>query len=513
MTKVLIAEDERPIARLLEMNLTRAGYVCTLAPDGLTAADLIEKNDYDLALLDIMLPGLDGYALLDYLRPQGVPVIFLTAKAAVKDRVLGLRLGADDYIVKPFAMDELMARMEMVLRRAGKGGHQLQAFDVTLDSAVAAARLALHQQPAALWQGEELVSSNIPVDVNAPLADGTMTTVRSGGGTYALFASELQGGYRIVTAYDLTALYTSRNAAVRRFLGLEAVVLAAAALVTALLARQMTRPLQILRAASAEIAGGDYDRRTALHTGDELENVSQSFDKMADAVQEKIADLQVDVQRREDFMGAFAHELKTPMTSIIGYADMLRTLQIDPAEQHEAAGAIYHESRRLEALSYKLLSLLSLSDERLELAPVDLTDLWPRLRMACPQVPLLTPQGGAVVHGDADLLLDLLCNLVQNAAKASPAGMPVTVLLADAGDTVALTVQDHGCGIPADKLARVTEPFYMVDKSRARKQGGSGMGLALCQRIAAVHGGTLQISSQVGVGTAVTVTLPKEVQP
>ena len=121
MTKVLIAEDERPIARLLEMNLTRAGYVCTLAPDGLTAADLIEKNDYDLALLDIMLPGLDGYALLDYLRPQGVPVIFLTAKAAVKDRVLGLRLGADDYIVKPFAMDELMARMEMVLRRAGKG--------------------------------------------------------------------------------------------------------------------------------------------------------------------------------------------------------------------------------------------------------------------------------------------------------------------------------------------------------------------------------------------------------
>ena len=105
------------------------------APDGLTAADLIEKNDYDLALLDIMLPGLDGYALLDYLRPQGVPVIFLTAKAAVKDRVLGLRLGADDYIVKPFAMDELMARMEMVLRRAGKGGHQLQAFDVTLDSA------------------------------------------------------------------------------------------------------------------------------------------------------------------------------------------------------------------------------------------------------------------------------------------------------------------------------------------------------------------------------------------
>ena len=389
----------------------------------------------------------------------------------------------------------------------------LQRRGISTGDAALTARVTAQAVPAALWRGDTLVCATLEGLQSLPLGDAATVTVRTENSIYAVYASDLQGGLRLVTAYDLTGLYRDRNAALMRFLLLEAAVLAAASAVTALLARRLTRPLAVLTDAGAQIAAGDYARRTDLHTGDEIEALSRSFDKMADAVQEKIADLQVDVQRREDFMGAFAHELKTPMTSIIGYADMLRTLQIDPAEQHEAAGAIYHESRRLEALSYKLLSLLSLSDERLELAPVDLTDLWPRLRMACPQVPLLTPQGGAVVHGDADLLLDLLCNLVQNAAKASPAGMPVTVLLADAGDTVALTVQDHGCGIPADKLARVTEPFYMVDKSRARKQGGSGMGLALCQRIAAVHGGTLQISSQVGVGTAVTVTLPKEVQP
>lgn len=134
MTKVLIAEDERPIARLLEMNLTRAGYVCTLAPDGLTAADLIEKNDYDLALLDIMLPGLDGYELLEYLRPTGTPVIFITAKGSLGDRVKGLRLGADDYIVKPFEIAELVARVESVLRRTGRGGRMLRAWDVQLDA-------------------------------------------------------------------------------------------------------------------------------------------------------------------------------------------------------------------------------------------------------------------------------------------------------------------------------------------------------------------------------------------
>ena len=124
MTHVLIVEDEHLIARLIEMSLTRAGYDCTVAGDGRTAADLIEENDYDLALLDIMLPGLDGYELLDYLRPQGVPVIFITAKGTVKERVEGLRRGADDYIVKPFSLVELEARVQAHLRREAR--HSLE---------------------------------------------------------------------------------------------------------------------------------------------------------------------------------------------------------------------------------------------------------------------------------------------------------------------------------------------------------------------------------------------------
>ena len=122
MNHILIAEDEHLIARLIELTLTRAGYHCTVAEDGTTAADLIEKQSFDLALLDIMLPGADGYELLEYLKPQGVPVIFITAKAAVKDRVQGLRLGADDYIVKPFEVKELLARVHAVLRRTGDDG-------------------------------------------------------------------------------------------------------------------------------------------------------------------------------------------------------------------------------------------------------------------------------------------------------------------------------------------------------------------------------------------------------
>lgn len=135
MNRILIVEDEATISRLIEVSLKRAGYDCTVANDGVTAADLIEANDYDLALLDIMLPGLDGYDLLEYLRPMGTPVIFITAKSSVKDRVKGLSLGADDYLIKPFEVEELIARVEAVLRRTGRGGQTLSAFGVTMDLA------------------------------------------------------------------------------------------------------------------------------------------------------------------------------------------------------------------------------------------------------------------------------------------------------------------------------------------------------------------------------------------
>ena len=121
MKPILIVDDEAPIRALIRLTLERAGYTCDEAATGTEAADKIEANTYDLALLDIMLPGPDGYELLDYLRPLGVPVIFITAKGATKDRVRGLQLGADDYIVKPFEIEELLARVEAVLRRTGRG--------------------------------------------------------------------------------------------------------------------------------------------------------------------------------------------------------------------------------------------------------------------------------------------------------------------------------------------------------------------------------------------------------
>lgn len=133
MIKILIVEDQLTIRELIAINLSRIGYDCAIAHNGKIAADLIEKNTYDLILLDIMLPEIDGYELIKYIEPTATPVIFITAKGSLKDRVKGLHMGADDYIVKPFEIEELIARVESVLRRVGKGKTLLEIDDVKID--------------------------------------------------------------------------------------------------------------------------------------------------------------------------------------------------------------------------------------------------------------------------------------------------------------------------------------------------------------------------------------------
>ena len=133
MIKILIAEDEEPISNLIRMNLTKAGYQCKCAFDGETAADMMEENNFDLALLDIMLPGINGYELMEYAKTLEIPVIFITAMDKVDDKVKGLRSGAEDYIAKPFEIAELLARVETVLRRYNKGEKVLKVLDIEVD--------------------------------------------------------------------------------------------------------------------------------------------------------------------------------------------------------------------------------------------------------------------------------------------------------------------------------------------------------------------------------------------
>ena len=147
MIRVLIVEDEKPISNLIRMSLTKEGFQCTCVHDGAAAADLLDQQDYKLILLDVMLPEVDGFELMEYIRPMEIPVIFLTAKGSVHDRVKGLRLGAEDYIVKPFDTIELLARIDVVLRRYRKCDMVIETGGLRIDTA-----------SMRVWRGAEEIS-------------------------------------------------------------------------------------------------------------------------------------------------------------------------------------------------------------------------------------------------------------------------------------------------------------------------------------------------------------------
>ena len=214
--------------------------------------------------------------------------------------------------------------------------------------------------------------------------------------------------------------------------------------------------------------------------------------------------------RQSRFVADLTHELKTPLTSMIGYADLLRSGELDDTRRRTAADAIYHESARLESLSRQLLVLQGLQTDGVALENVLVSAVFADAARSLPDVTIdADTPAGAVVKAERVLLGDLLRNLVLNAWHAAPKDGTVQLRCEDAGEHWRLTVRDMGCGIPPEALPHLTEPFYRVDKARARADGGSGVGLALCTEIAAAFGTKLQFESTPGVGTTVSILLRK----
>lgn len=363
------------------------------------------------------------------------------------------------------------------------------------------------------------VDKNMLIDAARSAQDGYVLR-KAQENTYMFVAGTLTAGSTqgtLVSVFDITELYAQRTAQLHRFWRLCAVLLCAAAVLTLCFTTIVLRPLKRLSAAAASIAAGQYGQRTQVHTQDEVGRLSQDFDAMAASVEQAMESLEDEVRRRDDFVAAFTHEIKTPMTAMLGYADLLRSRDIGQSAREKAADYVYHETKRLEALSLKLLELMRLGHEGAGLESVPLSAVFSDVRHACAGLEganvTFADARGVWVLADKPLLADLLYNLVVNAVRASRPGGPVQVGFEVQNDTVALFVRDEGRGIPQNELSRITEPFYMVDKSRARAQNGSGLGLALCQRIAAAHQTALEFESEVGRGTIVRLPLQRGAAP
>ncbi|MBO4406470.1 MAG: HAMP domain-containing histidine kinase [Clostridia bacterium] len=339
----------------------------------------------------------------------------------------------------------------------------------------------------------------------------------SDGDVRSMVASEkvmLMGkAFTLVRSADVSEVFAraETNLAVCRTATL-AVLLAGIAVTTGF-TFYFTAPLRKLSRAAHSLSGGQYSRRVAVKSGDELGKLSRDFNAMAESLEKTIRELEEAAAREKDFTASFAHELKTPLTSVIGYADMLRGKKLSPEGQKEAAEYIFSEGKRLESMSRALLSLFSLEKEEPVLRDLRFRDIADGIARSASRsfdetgVRLVLDVQGAVVRAEPDLLKVLILNLLDNARKASAKGDRVILRGERTEKGYRVSVTDQGCGIPREALKKITEPFYMVDKSRAREQGGAGLGLALCRKIAELHGTGLYYESEVGKGTCVSFIL------
>ncbi len=322
-----------------------------------------------------------------------------------------------------------------------------------------------------------------------------------------------QGRYYLENRRDVSDLYRLRGQYLATF---RLVYLAAAAfsIVAGIaLGAVLTAPIRNLSRSARQIAAGNYSVRANVHTADEIGILATQFNHMTQELEEHIQSLELATQQQKDFTAAFAHELKTPLTSIIGYADTLRSRRLPEEQQFEAASFIFSEGRRLETMSHSLLRLFSLENETPQMKRFSALALAKSVEesIAYPlkqrKLVLELRVEDAWLIGEKSLLEILLYNLVDNARKASNPGSKITILGTPVPTGYCFAVKDRGRGIPPEAISRITEPFYMVDKSRARAEGGAGLGLALSKRIAELHGARLHYESIVGKGTVVTFVL------
>lgn len=333
-------------------------------------------------------------------------------------------------------------------------------------------------------------------------------------GYYLLHACEGKVGESFLylgICVNLTDIYADRQLLLNRYrFALFALVILGGGVIY-LLSRYMTRPIRRLGSVANRIASGDYKRRSDNHSEDEIGELARNFNSMADKLVEQMREKELEAKQKEDFTAAFAHELKTPLTSIIGYADMLNSVSLSEEEKREAYFYIYSQGKRLESLSHKLLELVSANQGGLVFKPIQTKSLEENIHTTMRPIFAKKKIKGkiffekAVINGDAELLLSLFYNLLDNAVKAVEEGGFILLKGTVLENGYEVKVVDNGRGIPKEEIHRITEAFYMVDKSRSRKEGGAGIGMALCQKIITLHGGRLQIDSRLSEGTVIKI--------
>ncbi len=319
--------------------------------------------------------------------------------------------------------------------------------------------------------------------------------------------------YCLEMSKNLEDIYQAREEQLQLFQTIFLIISLAGISLSWILATYLTRYLRELTKVTKELGGGNLSARAGIRTQDEIGALAEAFDIMAEQLEKNITLLKENAEQKELFIGAFTHELKTPMTSIIGYADLLRTQKLNKKDEADALNYIFSEGKRLENMSLKMLDLFVADKKEIDrklCSPAKITIYTAKHLMNVfakegVQIEVRAEEGECLL--EPDLFQTLLINLLDNAKKAMEQGGTIFVDVKMTMQGCVVRVEDEGRGIPQEALKHLTEAFYRVDKSRARKNGSAGLGLSLCEKIVELHYGTMDFQSNLGVGTVVTVCL------
>lgn len=340
---------------------------------------------------------------------------------------------------------------------------------------------------------------------------------RAGNATWLLYACRsVVGGntYLLESLTDISDLYQERESYYDWY---TVVMMGMTVLVTLLvffISHMLTRSVTNLSRITRKFTRGDLTARAPVQGSDEIARLSADFNRMAATLSNKMEELTLQAKKQEDFTASFAHELKTPLTSIIGYADMLRSFECSREETVDAANYIFHQGKRLESLSFRLLDLIVMEKQEHEFRLLSITDLMDQaLVLTNPgrkekQITVEVQLDPARISGESDLLISLFVNVLDNARKALPEYGQIWIKGRKYGSSYLICIEDNGCGIRPEDINRITEAFYMADKSRSRKEGGAGLGMTLCSRIVKLHHARWKIFSKSGEGTVVAICFP-----
>lgn len=292
-----------------------------------------------------------------------------------------------------------------------------------------------------------------------------------------------------------------------------------AGVIAYIMARGISTPIRQMKEVADAIAKGQFDKKTSIRGKDELAELARSLNVMSDELKLKIERLKYLDNVRTDFVANVSHELKTPLTSIRGFVETLEDGAInDSSNARRFLAIIKKHAQRLGNIIDDLLRLSELeSGGGIEMTELDLKSLIDEIAMgfghalAAKRQKLSVEASGGdfAIRGDRDRLEQVFVNLIDNAIKYTKDGGGIKVRLSRAGDSVTVTVEDNGIGIPKEDVERVFERFYRVDKAHSRELGGTGLGLSIAKHIVLVHNGQIRIESEVNKGTKVFVTLPK----